>query len=143
MPGVFGRFDNTQNQSVIARNIGLLPSTAPASDATAGNITYTVAQFLGGIIVRDPNGAGRTDTLPTAAALVAAIPKVAVGEVRYCTLINGADAAEAITLSAGTGGSFDANQTASSRVCPQNSQKQIYVRFTNVTPGSEAYVVYF
>lgn len=115
---------------------------AAASLATAGNETLTAAQLLGGTIVRDPAGAGRTDTLPTAALLVAAIPGAKVGDIIDTLIVNGADAAETITLAAGTGGAFDANQTAASRVIPQNSSKRIRVRLTNVTAASEAYVVY-
>lgn len=115
---------------------------AAASINTAGAVTYTAAQMLGGIIVRDPNGAGRTDVLPTAALLVAAIPGAAVGDIIKTQIINGADAAEVLTLSAGAGGAFDANQTAASQVIGQNNSKTITIRLTNVTPASEAYVVY-
>lgn len=115
---------------------------AAASIATAGNETLTAAQLLGGIIVRDPAGAARTDTLPTAALLVAAIPGAKVGDVIRTLIVNGADAAEAITLAAGSGGAFDANQTAASRVIGQNTSKCVHIRLTNVTAASEAYVVY-
>jgi len=116
--------------------------SAPTSIATAGAVTYTMAQVLSGIIVRDTSGAGRTDTFPTAALAVAGLPGVQVGDTVVVTIINGADAAETLTLQAGTNGSFDTNQTASSRVIPQNSSKDVVMRFTNVTPGSEAYVLY-
>lgn len=115
---------------------------APTSINTAGAATLTAAQLLGGIIVRDPNGAGRTDTLDTAANIVAAIPNAAVGDIFDCLIINGADAAETITLAAGAGGGFDANQTAAARVIPQNASKMIRIRLTNVTASSEAYVIY-
>lgn len=115
---------------------------APASIATAGNVTLTAAQMATGIIVRDPAGAARTDTLPTAALLVAGLPGVKVGQIVSVLIVNGADAAETITLAAGTGGAFDTNQTAASRVIPQNASKLVHVRFTNVTAGAEAYVVY-
>lgn len=113
---------------------------APASINTAGAATYTAAQILSGIIVRDPNGAGRTDTLPTAALLVAAMNKPAVGDTLAVTIVNGADAAETITLAGGTGGTFDANQTAASQVIPQNTSKTVRIRITNVT--TPAYVIY-
>lgn len=115
---------------------------AAASHSDAGGVTITAAEFLGRTIVADPNGAGRTYTLPTAALLVAALPGVRVGDVLDCLIVNGADAAEAITLAAGTGGAFDANQTAASRVIGQNTSKLVRIRFTNVTAASEAYVVY-
>ena len=114
----------------------------PFSDATAGNITYTAAQLLTGIIVRDPNGDSRTDVLPTAALLVAAIVRPAIGDVVKTLFVNGADAAETITFTAGTGGGFDTNQTAASRLIGQNASKIMHIRLTNVTAASEAYVVY-
>lgn len=119
-----------------------LTYAAPASYSTAGAQTYTAADLLSGIIVRDPNGAGRTDVLPTAALLVAALPGSRVGDVIQTWIVNGADAAETITINAGTGGGFDANQTAASRVIPQNQSKQLNVRLTNVGSGTEAYVAY-
>lgn len=115
---------------------------APTSDATVGARTYTAAEILGRTIVRDPNGASRSDVLPTAALLVAALPGVRVGDTIDCLIINGADAAETITIGAGSGGTFDANQTAASRLIGQNASKVIRIRFTNVTAASEAYVVY-
>ncbi len=115
---------------------------AAASYATAGNVTYTAADVLGGIIVRDCAGAGRSDVLPTAALLVAATPNATVGMIISCCVINGSDAAETITIGAGSGGGFDTNQTAASRVNPQNSSKELLIRLTNVTSGAEAYVVY-
>lgn len=115
---------------------------APTSDATVGARTYTAAEILGGIIVRDPNGASRSDVLPTAALLVAAIPGATIGDVIDCLIINGADAAETITIGAGAGGGFDANQVAASRLISQNASKLLRIRLTNVTAASEAYVAY-
>jgi hypothetical protein len=111
------------------------------SDATAGARTYTSAEILGGVIVRDPNGASRTDTLPTAALLVAAIIGAQVGDVVRCYIVNGADAAETITVNAGTGGTYDTNETAVSRLIGQNASKWVHIRLTNVTTGAEAYAV--
>ena len=115
---------------------------AAASKNTAGGVTLAASEILGGVLVADPNGADRTYTLPTAALLVAAMPGVQVGDIVRCYIINGADAAESIILAAGTGGAFDANQTAASRVIPQNSSKLLHIRLTNVTASSEAYVAY-
>lgn len=117
----------------------------PTSIATAGNETYTAAQLLSGIIVRDPAGGARTDTLPTAALLVAAIPGAEVGDTVRVLIVNGSDGGagtEVITLAAGAGGAFDANQTAASRVIPEKASKYVHVRLTNVTAAAEAYVVY-
>lgn len=112
----------------------------PASLNTAGNITYTAAQILTGCIVRDPNGASRTDILPTAALMAAALPGISIGDIVEFRLINGADAAENITLTMGAGGSLDPNQQAVSALIGQNASKNIYIRFTAVT--TPAYVAY-
>lgn len=117
-------------------------TSAPASYATAAPQTYTAADMLSGTIVRDPNGAARTDVLPTAALLVAAVPSAKIGDTIETLITNGADAAEVLTLSAGAGGTFDANQTAASRVIGQNASKLVKCRLTNVTLTTEAYVIY-
>jgi hypothetical protein len=117
--------------------------TTPVSNTTAGNVTYTADDLLSGLIVRDPNGLARTDTLPTAALLIAALqPDVEVGDIFRAAIVNGADAAEAITLGAGTGGTFPAAQTAASRVIPQNAGRELIIQITGVTAGAEAYTAY-
>ena len=124
---------------------GVYDGAAPASINTAGNATYTAAQIATGVIVRDPNGAARTDSFPTAALLVAGLPGVKVGQMVSFLLVNGSDGAadaENITMAAGTGGSFDANATAASRIVRTGSSRMVHVRFTNVTAGAEAYVIY-
>src|SRR5574337_2034947 len=117
-----GTFRNLRTTRVISSE------GAPTSDATAGARTYTAAEILGGLIVRDCAGAGRSDVLPTAALLVAAVPNATVGDIIRCIIVNGSDAAETITIGAGTGGGFDTNQTAASRVIPQNTSKTVYIR---------------
>ena len=130
-------------QDVVTRGMFSNSGNTPTSISTAGNVTITVANLLSGIIVRDPNGAGRTDTLDTAANIVAGVPgRASNGDIVRVWVVNGADAAETITLAAGTGGAFDANQTAASRVIPQNTSKLVNVRITNSAPGAEAYVIY-
>jgi hypothetical protein len=133
---------DARGTAYILTNDPIHSNTTATSINTAGAATYTAAQMLGGIIVRDCAGSGRTDTLPTAALMVAAIPGAAIGDTVRCYVVNGSDAAETITLAEGSGGAWDANQTAASRVIPQNSSKMVMVRLTNVTASSEAYVVY-
>lgn len=116
---------------------------AAASVATGGAGTITAAHVLGGIYVRDCAGASRIDTLPTAALLVAAMPNPAVGDILRFRVINGSDPiTEVLTITEGAGGGFDANQTAVSRIVLGGNSKDILIRITNVTPASEAYVVY-
>jgi predicted RecA/RadA family phage recombinase len=114
---------------------------APVSKLATGNVTLTAAELLSGTLTFDPGGAGRTVTLPTAADLVAGVPNAQVGDVVSLRVINGADAAEAITIAEGTGGTWDAN-FAGAKTITQAAAKDVTVRLTNVTAASEAYVVY-
>jgi len=112
------------------------PSMVEAVISTAANVTYTVAQVLGGLITRAGNGAARTDTLPKAADLVAAINGAMVGTSFELVIRNNSATAVSITLAAGTGGTLDPTTTT----IAQNNAKTYSFIFTNVTPGSEAYV---
>lgn len=112
----------------------------PTSINTAGNVTLTAAQILTGIIVRDTNGGARSDTLPTAALLVAAITNPQVGDVLSCTLIGGGAAIWTILI--GAGGAFDAAQLAAQQIVGVGQSKVMRIRLTNVTAASESYVAY-
>ena len=59
---------------ILTRRVDSL--NTPASVDTAGAATYTAAQIGRGIILRDTNGAARTDVLPTAALLIAGVANV-------------------------------------------------------------------
>ena len=119
-------------------------ASPPVNSLTAGTITtagagtYSAANLVGGLILRDPNGAGRTDTTATAAQLVAAIPGVAVGDVFDIMIVNTADAAETIALAGGTGVTL----VPATITIAQNEVFIGKVRFTNVTGSSEAVTIY-
>lgn len=104
---------------------------------TAGPATYTAAQLLGGLITRNTSGAGRTDTTPTAALLVAAVPAAAVGTSFEFVIINTAGAAETLTVAGGTGVTISGTATIA-----QNNQKRWRAVFTNVGTGTEAVTIY-
>lgn len=116
---------------------------SPISTAPGASSTLLAEQLLTGIITQSPS-TGNTSTFDTAVNIVAAINKVTAGAVvgDYLTflLING-NATNAITLAAGVGGGFDTNQAT--RIIAVNTSRYCWLRLTNVTPGSEAYVVYF
>lgn len=124
-------------------NISNQVSTAPISNttvstlATAGVETYTAAQLLGGLILRDPNGAGRNDVTPTAAQIVAAIAGAAVGHSFEFTIRNTADAAETITVTAGAGVTLSGTMTIA-----QNNTKRFLAVLTNVGSTTEAVTIY-
>ncbi len=111
--------------------------TTVTTDATAGVLAYTAAMFLGGLILRDCGVAGRADTIPTAAALVAAMPGCAVGDSFRVTIRNTSSGADTITVSVATGGTISGTATIA-----QNNSKTFLVVLTNVTGSSEAYVAY-
>lgn len=133
----------------LRQGAGVAAQKYPAPLSKAGAATLTAAEVVAqgnrGTIVMAPGGAVAL-TLPTAALLVTQLNSVtgaaAVGDMLEFDLINGDAGANSITITAGAGGTFDANQAAGSRVVPQNTAKTVRIRMTNVTPSSEAYVVY-
>jgi hypothetical protein len=107
--------------------------TTVSTLTTAANVTYTAAQILGGLILRDPNGGARTDVLPTAALLAAELGGAKAGDSFEFTLRNTADANETITVGAGVGGTVSGTATVA-----QNNTKRFLVVFTS----SSAYTIY-
>jgi len=100
---------------------------------TAGAATYTAAQLLGGLILRDPAGGARSDVSPTAALIIAAITQAGVGNSFEFTIRNTADAAETITVTAGTGVTLSGTMTIA-----QNNSK----RFLAVVTASTTVTIY-
>jgi hypothetical protein len=105
-----------------------IESKTVSTIATAGPVTYTPAQLIGGLILRDPAGAARSDVTPTAVALAAAIPGVAAGTSFDVTIRNDAAGAFAITVTAGVGCTPSGVMTIA-----QNAMKTFRVVFTSPT----------
>lgn len=120
-----------------AINDAVAHATTVATVATAGPRTYTAAELAGGLILRDPAGAARSDVTPSAADLAAAIPGAAVGSGFELVIRNTADAAETITLTAGNGVTLSGTMTIE-----QNNSRRFLVVCTNVGAGTEAATVY-
>lgn len=121
------------------------PGTPAASIGTT-NQTLTIAQVLTQVLEEDPTGAG-TWTLPTAALAVAGISGVAAGDCLDFYVINTDGTADiAITIAAGSGGSTVGNMEVESADTTADAissgSGHFRIRFTVVTSGSEAYVVY-
>jgi len=137
--------DEAANASLVlsAQGTGVVLNTTsvtffemnPETVTTAGAVTYTPAQLKTGFILRDPNGAGRSDLFPTAADLLAAVPGAVVGTTFRVTIRNTADAAETITMTTNTGLTLSGTMTIA-----QNAQKDFLLTFTNV--GTAAVTVY-
>ncbi|RJQ22025.1 MAG: hypothetical protein C4560_03090 [Nitrospiraceae bacterium] len=127
----------------------LLTSTFPAiNDAvarvstvttktTAGAVTYTAAELIGGLILRDPNGGARSDVTPTAALIVAGIAGAIASSSFEFTIRNTADAAETITVTAGVGVTLSGTMTIA-----QNNSKRFLAVVDDAGSGSEAVTIY-
>lgn len=128
-----------------------VPDLVVSTISTASAVTFTIAELLGGLILRDPNGGARADLTPTAAAIVAALPGVtstpsvsasttraAQGPITsfQFDLINTADASETITLTASAGVTVSGTATIA-----QNAGKRFICYVTVATKGSEAVVI--
>jgi len=111
--------------------------TTVTTDATAGARTYTAAELIGGLILRDPNGANRSDVAPTAAAIVAGYAGGIVGSSFEFTIRNTANAAETITLTTGAGMTLSGTMTIA-----QDNSKRFLCRLDDVGAGTEAVTVY-
>jgi hypothetical protein len=108
-------------------------NTTVSTVATATSVTLTPTQVLGGLILQDPSGGAVTTTLPTAALLAAALNGVVAGTALRFYIRNTADANEAITVAAGTGGGTSGTMTIA-----QNYSKEFWLVFTS----KSAYTVY-
>jgi len=111
--------------------------TTVTTDATAGARTYTAAEIIGGLILRDCAGDNRADVTPTAALLVAGLAGAIVSSSFEFTIRNTSDAAETITLIAGDGVTLSGTMTIA-----QNNSKRFLAVFTNVTGAAEAVTIY-
>lgn len=100
---------------------------------TASAVTFTAAEVVGGLILRDPNGAGRADLVPTVASLFAELgsPVKIAGLSFDFTIRNTADAAETITLTTNTGWTLSGTMTIA-----QNNSKTFRVVFTSAAAAT-------
>jgi hypothetical protein len=113
------------------------PASGTETDlgTTTGAITLTAAQVLGGYITSS-NATAANGVMPTAAAIVAALPQPKAGE--RLTLSISARGAGTFTLSgAATGVTYRGTV-----VVAAGGSKVVSILITNVTAASEAITVY-
>lgn len=135
-PGQIADIEFTQTSaSAYVATLTLRKTTVKTTITTAGAVTLTVAHLAPGYIEADPNGAGRAYTTPTAALLATLLG--ADGCQFDCVLKNTADAAETITITAGSGCTLK-EVVANGEAVAQN--EQVLMRF--VRTGSGAYDLY-
>lgn len=106
----------------------LLVKTTPVTKTTASAVTYTASEAASGIILRDPNGAGRADLFPTAADLYTELGNPEVGSAFELIIRNTADADETITMTTNTGLTLSGTMTIA-----QNNTKRFLVVFTSAS----------
>jgi len=99
--------DGNMCSVLLALNSGIagpqVKKTVVTTEATADDVTYTAAELLGGLILRDCAGGARADLFPTAATIIAAIPNCQVGDSFDVVIRNTADSSETITMTTNTG----------------------------------------
>lgn len=135
---MYSKFDGLMSlNNKIVDNVPVTIATV----STAGVVAYTAAQFLNSLILRDCNGAGRADTVPTAAALLTALTNVGrkpnVGAAFELTIRNASGGAFTITLTATAGVTISGTATIA-----QNNSKKLLVVFTDIRDGNAAYTLY-
>jgi hypothetical protein len=79
------------------------PTVTPTVNAVAAAVTYTAAEILSGLLLRDALSSARADLLPTAASIVAAINGCQVGTSFRTWIRNTGAGAGSITLTTNTG----------------------------------------
>ena len=82
-------------------------------------------------VLRDPNGGARSDPTDTAANIIAAITQAGVGNTFEFTIRNTADAAETITVTAGTGVTLSGTMT----IAQNNSKRFLCVVTIYASPA--------
>lgn len=105
-----------------------MPARTVTTKSTASAVTYTAEEFLGGLILRDPNGAGRSDVTPTAALIIDELGSPNTGASFEVIIRNTADAAETITMTAGTNVTLSGTMTIA-----QNNTKRFIGVVTSPT----------
>lgn len=102
----------------------LFKAVTVTTTTTASAVTFTAAEVLGSLILRDPNGAGRNDLLPTAASMFVAMESpVKNSSVSFeFTIRNTADAAETITVTTNTGLTLSGTMT----IAQNNSRRFLW-----------------
>lgn len=116
-----------KTQSALIAEGHIAKKTTVTTLTTAGAVTFTAAQILGGLILRDPAGGARADLMPLATSIWDAIKEtgddLVAGTSFEFTIRNTADAAETITLTTNTGVTMSGTMT----IAQSNSKRFLVV----------------
>lgn len=123
-----------QGQDAATISGKLFSDNVRSTQTNAAGITYTVAEFLQGVILRSGPAGAFSDTTPTAADIVAAIPgcETFTGFNIYVRNAGGG----LLTLLAGAGVTLSAATTIAA-----GNTRMYHVQVTNTTAGAEAVTV--
>lgn len=103
----------------------------------SNGVTYSTGQILGGFIKRELSG-NETDSLPTAADIVAAIPNARIGTSFACYVQNASSSNRTLYINGNTGTTLSGNDNSFSR---RYTCCLLFV-VANINPGSEAVTAY-
>jgi hypothetical protein len=118
-----------------------MPLINPQNSTSGSGITMIAIDVVEGVFTRSGPGSPFTDTMPTAAQLVAQL--VSPGYFKACPWMVINASAVVMTISNNTGVSFAGNTaTATTFTIPANTTRNFNVHFTNTVVGSEAVTVY-
>lgn len=113
--------------------------TVTSGNGVDANQTITASQVQGGIYIRTLITAPRTDTLPTAAALLAEMGgTLTVGDTVRFVVANVSGQTLQINPAAGN----IADQSATGRQLAAGEKREVLIRFRNVTAGAEQYEIF-
>ncbi len=106
---------------------------------TAGDVTYSANAILGGLQVRNPNGAARIDTIPSATDILAQIPQHFPNISFRLKIRNEGASGETVTLAASTGITL-----VGDCVIQPETTREFFFHVTSVTimGGTDAITVY-
>lgn len=118
-----GQIEDLANQANLTNDQASISTGSPA--------TFSVTQFVNGVLMLTGSNGAKSSATPTAAAIVAALVNVQVGSSFDFALVNGDSGT--VTLTAGTG------VTLRGTTAVPTTKSQVYKGVvTNATAGSEA-----
>jgi hypothetical protein len=143
---VLGTGSNNVTFSPAPFGVNWIDGIGPPISITQGTaVTIYPGQLLTGVITIKPT-ASINLAFDTAAMIVAGVNAVTsgavVGDYVTCLIINGAASGSGFNLTpvVSTGVTFDTNNAG---IIAPSTSRYVLMRLTNVTPGSEAVVVYY
>ena len=116
-----------------------IPGAVPASVTTAGNATLTAANLFTGYVLRSGPTASFTDTLDTAANIIALLQNITPGYGFDFTIVNLTNYIQ--TIAAGTGVTLSYVSPQTAEIQPNNSTRW-RVTVTDISSGSQAVTIY-